>query len=661
MRINHYLKTLKQETGSKLYSGAIADSYRNLNPMILRSWFLISAFIWLNFSCSTQPGESKEGKQPAGTQKSGSGIGKNTVALIQDYNPVYWVEGAAERQHGVLSDAEADSLMEEVFAKGWRGITYWGADRDGAKMNYFFRSPFLEKQEWAVYKNDGLSPLVKAAHKKGMKVMINIEGVNPYHWEQNQWTPENIRAVADDMAADGADAVFEECFEVKADVFISLARQLKSKGVDYLSGTDPMLLREANFSTLWPETSIIDIYNYYLKRDKIFNIATLAQHGSLGFGWAKYWGKPTSLISPVNRNWGIPGDYSQAVIPYLCMIRALQFRLDNFIIFGGLDTFDPLATQAWIGEYVNKQEKEKPLMNIVVLLRKQKDYSGSESGDPGWNRLFNSGDAITSGAMNAGYNIVVSDKVLPADAYWIYASGGKGDILPEEVVDLFSTGKPVFIQCGSFIPSGIELTPGWKTVLEKCGVDGNKTFSNRGGRDSEAEGSLPPNQEAEIPYTGYYKDTYLRFTGSDVQRGMDLRSGTVIPKDAISGTVYCSPNKTYGRGPYITGKDKKYLVTATTLNWEVAYPVSDLLAGCGILPSSNVWGIAGKNVTALLAIETTELVITIPGLKDGSRIHTVIWDNKKNKKSEETIVYKAPYRHLLMEYDFILIDKVNKQ
>jgi hypothetical protein len=526
-------------------------------------------------------------------------------------------------------------------------------------MNYFFKSPFLEKQEWASFMGDGLSPLVKAAHDKGLGVMINIEGVNPYHWEKNQWTPENIRAVAEDLAADGVDGVFEECFEVKPDVFVSLARTLKSKNVDYISGTDPMLFRESNFTTLWPETSVIDIYNYYLKRDKIFNIATLAQHGTLGYGWAKYWGKPTALISPVNRNWGIAGDYSQAVIPYLCMIRALQFRLDNFIIFGGLNTFDPIKTQAWINEYVEKQEKDRPLMNIVVLLKKQSEITGSEEGDPGWNRYFNSGDALTSGPLNAGYNIIVSDKVLPADAYWIYARGGNDEILPQEVVELFNTDKPVFIQSASNIPGGINISEGWSRVLQKCGIDALQTFKYGSGNEDNEGASLPPSQEQDLPYTGYYKDVYLRFTGSDVQRGIDLRSGTVIPKEAILGTVYCSPNKTYGRGPFITGKDKKYVVTATTLNWEAAYPVSDLLSGSGILPSSNVWGIAGKNVTALLAIETTELSITIPGLADGSKIHVVVWDNKQNKKTEETVIYKAPYKHMLKEYDFILIDKVN--
>jgi hypothetical protein len=572
-----------------------------------------------------------------------------------NYDPMFWVEGVVNPRNAPDGTA-VEKMIDGLHAQGWEGVMYWGADRRGPMMNYFYKSPFLEKQEWARFSSDGLTPLVKAAHDKGMKVMINIEGVNPYHWKENKWTQENIRSVAQDLAASGVDAVFEECFEVKSDVFVSLAKTLQQGGVNYMSGTDPMLLREANFATLWPETGTIDIYNYYLKRDKMFNIATLTQHGSLGYGWAKYWGKPTSLISPLNRNWGIPPDYSPAVVSYLCMIRALQFRLDNFIIFGGKDVFDPAATDAWIRKYVDMQEKHRLVMNIVVLLKKQVDYSGSETGSSGWNRLFNSGDAITSGAMNAGYNIVVSDKVVPADAYWIYAEGGEKEVLPADVVALFDSDKPVFLQAATSIPNGSAINAGWKRALDKCGVDGTKKFLYGGEEDHESGASLPPNQEQDIPYTGYYKNTYLRFTGTDVQRGIDLRAGTVIPKEAISGANYAMPNDTYGKGPYITGKDKKYLVTATALSWEVAYPISDLLSGAGIKPTSNVWGIAGKNVTALLAIETTELEMKIPGLADGSKIHVVVWDNKKNKKSEETVVYKAPYRHMLKEYDLIMID-----
>lgn len=625
----------------------------------MRDSFKILLFVYLLLSFSLSSEMIKAGQVPEGTRDSDRSKVNNPAPNQKSYTPMYWVEGVVERRRGISTDSAASTIIENVYSKGWRGITFWGADRDGARMNYFFKSPFLEKQDWAVFKGDGLAPYVKAAKLKGVKVMINMEGVNPYHWELNKWTPDNIGSVAEDLASDGVDAVFEECFEVKPDVFISLARHLKSKGVNYVSGTDPMLLREANFAALWPETGTIDIYNYYLKRDKIFNIATLAQHGSLGYGWAKYWGKPTSLISPINRNWGIPGDYSPAVISYLCMIRALQFRLDNFIIFGGFNTFDPVSTQAWIKEYVDKQEDNRPVLNIVVLLKKQNEYSANETGDPCWNRLFNSGDAITSGGMNAGYNIVVSDKVIPADAYWIYATGGNNDNLPQDVVELFSSNKPVFIQCGRNIPGGKSITPSWKSVLEKCGIDGTKTFGYGGDNEVQTGVSVPPDQEEEIPYTGYYKDVYLRFTGSDIQRGMDLRAGTVIPLEAISGTVFCAPNKTYGKGPFIAGKGNKYVVTSTTLNWETAYPVSDLLSGCGILPSSNVWGIAGKNVTALLAIETTDLEIKIPGLSDGSKIHVVVWDNKNSKKSEDTVVYKAPFKKILKEYDLILIDRLN--
>lgn len=622
------------------------------STLVLMLLFLLGA------GCSDKNSKAKESGL---SDKAGSSSSPDTNISKPDYNPRYWLEGISERKHSdyELTDPLATSIIDDVYGKGWRGVLYWGANRNGTKMNYFFKSPFLENQSWAAFEKDGLTSLVNAAHKKGVKVMINMEGVNPYHWTKNKWTAENVSKVADDLAATGVDAVFEECFEVKPEVFTSLARELKSKNVNYISGTDPMLFRESNFSTLWPETGTIDIYNYYLKRDKIFNVATLAQHGSLGFGWAKYWGKPTSLISPVNRNWGIAVDYSPAVVKYMCMIRALQFRLDNFIIFGGLSVFDPIATQTWINEYVDKQEKDRPVMDIVVLLGKQTENTGSETGNPGWNSFFNSGDALTSGAMNAGYNVIVSDKVVPADAYWIYSTGGNTETLPSEVVALFSTTKPVFIQCANNIPSGSTITAEWKTVLEKCGIDGSKSFLYGRGKDEETGASLPPDQSEDLPYTGYYNDIYLRFTGSDIQRGVDLRSGTVIPENAIKGTVYCSPNKTYGKGPFITGQDKKYVVTSNALNWEVAYPISNLLSGAGIMPSSNVWGIAGRNVTALLAIETTELEMTIPGLADGSMIHVVIWDNKQNKKSEETRTYKAPFIQILKEYDFIMIDKVN--
>lgn len=289
----------------------------------------------------------------------------------------------------------------------------------------------------------------------------------------------------------------------------------------------------------------------------------------------------------------------------------------------------------------NDMKEERLLLIIGVLL-----------GTPNNVGVYAQGPDTVSGQSKGDYN----------PCYWVEGvynhRASDSWIESEGVVALFDTDKPVFIQSGSSIPSGADITPGWKTALEKPGIDGTLSFRYGGGNKSSSEGSLPGDQEEDLPYTGYYKNTYLRFTGSDVQRGTDLRAGTVIPSKAISGTVYCSPNRTYGRGPYIVGKNNKYVVTATALNWEVAYPISDLLSGAGILPSSNVWGISGRNVTALLAIETTELEIKIPGLANGATIHVVVWDKMKHKKSEETVVYQGAYTQALNEYDFILIDKI---
>ncbi|MBM3854795.1 MAG: hypothetical protein FJ399_16855 [Verrucomicrobia bacterium] len=387
-------------------------------------------------------------------------------AVAAGYQPRFWIEGVANRLYEEpAGGTEAlATLAAGLKRDGWDGVACWGADRRGAAMEYYFRSPYLESQDWARSRRDGLTPLVRAAHAAGLRVMINIEGVNPYHWKEHRWTPDHIRAVAGDLAASGVDAVFEECFEVKPDVFLALARELAGRGVTYISGTDPMLLREPAFPALWPETGAINIYNYYLKRDKLYNVATLTQHGSLGYGWAKHWGKPTALISPLTRDWGIALEDSPGVVRSLCLLRALQFRVDDFIIFGGQAGFDPAATRSWITGLVRRQESARPRLNVVVLLGTTPAVPGRRP-DPGWNRLFNSGDALTSGAFHGGYDVVVSERPLAADAYWIYAAGGVEDRLPPEVVALFASDKPVFLQAsGRYVDNARVTVEG--TALE---------------------------------------------------------------------------------------------------------------------------------------------------------------------------------------------------
>ena len=51
-----------------------------------------------------------------------------------------------------VPESDMTAVIDKVHSLGWNGVMFWGADRDGAKMNYFFKSPFLEKQEWASLK-----------------------------------------------------------------------------------------------------------------------------------------------------------------------------------------------------------------------------------------------------------------------------------------------------------------------------------------------------------------------------------------------------------------------------------------------------------------------------------------------------------------------------
>ena len=65
--------------------------------------------------------------------------------ISENYHPRYWLEGTFDHAQieDVTSEQMIKSKIDEAYSKGWRGITVWGADRDGAKMNYYFKSPFL--------------------------------------------------------------------------------------------------------------------------------------------------------------------------------------------------------------------------------------------------------------------------------------------------------------------------------------------------------------------------------------------------------------------------------------------------------------------------------------------------------------------------------------
>lgn len=492
--------------------------------------------------------------------------------------------------------------------------------------------------------------MIQAAHRAGLKVMANLEAVNPWHWPagRTRWNEQILKGVITDLHNCGVDRWFDEVFPCYSDFALALAKQAKKIGIEYHSGADPQVLYSrtqfqspGNFDQIYRNFDVIGMYHYYFDRDHAYDTASLAQQGSVAYGFARHWGKPAALIYSISNDWGTPPRHWQGVLRACCLIRAIQFRIDDIMIIGmdrtRAEQLNVKATKTWVSRYVEKQRK-RPLMNLVVHLPE----SGPESC---WQDMAASSDAITSAAFHGGYDVVCSSEpVADANAYYVYTAGSseQGTIdLTGEIAELFEGDKPVFLQCGRRVPSGNTLTANWKTVLARCGLDTNKII---GYGTLAAEGIYDNNR---------YNNKRFKYTGCWTKGTGEFRpDGAVIQTLSVKGHIYSRS----GRSPLIIGQNKKYLIAANCINYQCCWPIGDILAGCGTSAESNVWGIAGRDVTALLAIANTRLELTIPGLPKGSKIDVTIWDGKGDKKYESSAVYAAPYTRTLAKYDLIVIE-----
>jgi hypothetical protein len=85
-------------------------------------------------------------------------------------------------------------------------------------------------------------------------------------------------------------------------------------------------------------------------------------------------------------------------------------------------------------------------------------------------------------------------------------------------------------------------------------------------------------------------------------------------------------------------------------------PIGDLLAGCGVKASSDVWGIAGETVTVLLATHDTELDMVVPKLTNGAKIRVTQWDKHHQVTYQDTVTYAGSYQRGMKQFDSILLE-----
>jgi len=551
------------------------------------------------------------------------------------YDPSFWIFGGVE--------PERMKLMHDL---GFMGVTYWAADRDSEGIRYFFGSPALRRYEWAKEERPNLTQYAAQAHANGLKVMVNMEGVNPYHWKAGRvkWTPELIGEVMTDLHRDGADRWFTECVAGWPSLFFALADTGRRIGMEYQEGDDPSYVYysddetgQRGFVDVYRRGHMLSMYHYQCRRDELGKSASLAQEGSLAYAFARGWGLPTVMVYTVGHDWGELPEYWEGIFKPSVAIRALQFRVDDVMPIGLTEEkarrMDVPGLKRWVsGLMARNAQEHRPVLNVVAHLRR---------GDRAhWHDLAASGDAITSGVFHAGWDVVASTEPRSdADGYYIYTAGhddaGTLDLTPE-MAALFAGEKPVFLQVGFDLPGGDNLTPNWRAALAACGVD--------------PDGAFTP---GDMPAQGTYRGMPFRYTG--VFTAYEVRErprGTLIPRAAVTGTVTAE-----GEGvPLIVSRGSKHLIPANCIRWQMMGPISDLLAGCGVRASSDVWGITGEKVTVLLATHDTDLDLVIPKLARGAKIAVTQWDKHHQITHHETVTYTGAYHRAMKQFDSILIE-----
>ncbi len=549
--------------------------------------------------------------------------------------------------------------MSQVAGYGFTGVMTYGAYNNGDQMTYYFPSATLDNYWWANFSSNKIGTLATDAHNNGLQLLVDMEAINPWHWSASQhyYTDSIVRGMISDLHTAGADRWFDECFDLWGDWGSAMADQATSDGLQYQGGNDPMHIYHVawiqeqtptDFPTLFSHYPLVSMYYYRFVRDEFYETAHLAQHAALAFGFARAWGKPTALVYTASSNWGTDPSYWPGMLRTSALIEALRFRLDEIHFLGTPDAstcsaLDISGFNSWLDGYVQKQDAAgpKPVLDIVVHLAIPFDKHN-------WMGLTVQADAIIWAASQAGYEIECSTTPIPgADAYYIVTrgyepedDGGTLDLTPE-MTALFDSDKPVFLQCLFGMPFNKVLTSNWSTVLAACGIDPHGDIIH---------GSMPD--------TGIFNGQQFKFTGYDTRsKWWRTQLGTRLPASSTAGTEIIA--KADNGTPLIMGRNRKYFIAGSCLSWQAGAVLARCLSGYGASPDSDVWGVAGPAVTALMSTHATHLSIDLPGVGDGSSIHVVHSDRYHSVQSDQTITYAAPFELDMNQFDSVVLDTVS--
>lgn len=579
--------------------------------------------------------------QQVGTEGAGSDIIYEFRTEID--NPLF-------NSNDEMLDWAVENGYKRVMVKSVRG------------NQYQFTSPTLEATGAYEFVGEKLSPFVDLVHERGLKLIVNIEGINPHFSLNNpflgkvhEFTEQEISSICRELLAIGVDGLAEEDFDAAPDHLRVISQICRENNLIHIHFTNNSVICGYNYWHSVPRT----VFEVYKGLDEIQSldytwdrtncrVCGSFQGNTMVYAVAKGLGLKLDLKTAWGAELSYTASYDQGenegrvrwvqqsptVMQHLMFIRALQFKLNSIAICFWADPpslIDISGHRNLIDKYTAMQVT-KPILNIVIPL----------TYDDNWRHLQYSSEAICSGGLLAGYDIVATDHVLPeADAYYVVTKGYSGTEtkdISNEVMHLFNTDKPVFLQCVDYVPYGQHLTANWTTVLSQVGL-----------RLEDARF-----EPGELPRGGIFNGSTHQYGGyqfgsKSFPRRQLIHQGTVIPEGAVTGDILSQQDNV----PYVLGNNGKYLFTGSCLNFENSFVIANLL-GNTLQRPADVFGVVGKRVSAFYAVNNTALEINLPS--KSSSIHITRYNHCGDKTQDERVGYSSPYSADMLQGDLLIIE-----
>jgi len=208
-----------------------------------------------------------------------------------------------------------------------------------------------------------------------------------------------------------------------------------------------------------------------------------------------------------------------------------------------------------IQEYIS--DEEKPICNVVIYLTEDEEPDVWD-----WWQIPAELGPVTNGILASGY--AISTTRLPvqnADMYYIFTRGkwkwGTTLDLPDSIVQLFDSGKPVILHLTHILPND---TQNWNIVRTKLGID-STTFDTIENADAILYGIYNGIRYPHLRATDSAQITYFNnITPANV-------TGEILSVGDLNGTTYV----------LITRNGKNYLVNGMGLEFRASFPISNAL------------------------------------------------------------------------------------